>query len=54
MIKPRLKNIHCPCRDISILFHFSHQTLPANLNFPHVQTIPLLEQFKTVPPPNPP
>ena len=53
MIKPRLKNIHCPCRDNSISQPVPLLTNPASqFEFPHVQTISLLEQFKTVPPPN--
>ena len=53
MIKPHLKNIHCPCRDNSI-----PQLVPlftncaSKLKLPHVQMIPLLEQFKTVPLPS--
>ena len=53
MIKPRLKNIHCPCRDNSIPQPVPLLTNPASkLELPHVQAIPLLEQFKTVPPPS--
>ena len=50
MIKPRLKNIHCLCRDNSIPQPVPLLTNPASkLELPHVQTIPLLEQFETVP-----
>ena len=53
MIKPRLKYIHCPCRDNSIPQPVPLLTNSASkLELPHVQTIPLLEQFKTVPPPS--
>ena len=49
MIKPRLKNIHCPCRDNPIPQLVPLLTNPASkFEFPHVQTISLLEQFKTV------
>ena len=49
MIKPRLKNIHCPCRDNSIPQPVSLLTNPASkLKLPHVQKIPLIEQFKTI------
>ena len=53
MIKPHLKNIHCPCRDNSIPQPVPLLTNSASkLELPHVQTIPLLEQFKTVLPPS--
>ena len=53
MIKPRLKNIHCPCRDNSIPQPVALLTnFASKLELPHVQAIPLLEQFKTVPPPS--
>ena len=53
MIKPRLEYIHCLCRDNSIPQPVPLITnLASKLELPHVQTIPLLEQFKTVPPPS--
>ena len=52
MIKPRLKNIHCPCRDNSIpqpVELHSSQTLLANLNFPTSKRYLFLNSLKLCP-----